>query len=102
MDHVQEYYLRNGCGITTVTSWQPTDDDTLRTLLTEVECIIDSRLLLADNLCEPLTPSHLPTMKPKRVLMPLGQFQRAYIIVSDVAEEFSIWQINLLYSFRIQ
>ena len=36
------------------------DDETLRTLLTEVQCIIN-----------------LLTMKPKRVLLPSGKFQRA-------------------------
>ena len=58
------------------------DEETLRTLLTEVECIIDSRPLSVDNLCdakapEPLTPNHLLNMKPKRVLPPPGKFQRA-------------------------
>ena len=111
-DHVQDYFLRNGC------AWIPfklnvphsshmggtwermirsvrnaleplllqagsqLDDETLRTLLTEVECIINSRPLSVDNLCdaeapEPLTPNHLLTMKPKRVLPPPGKFQRA-------------------------
>ena len=58
------------------------DEETLRTLLTEVECIINSRPLSVDNLCdakapEPLNPNHLLTMKPKRVLPPPGKFQRA-------------------------
>jgi len=58
------------------------DNETLRTLLTEVECIINSRPLSVDNLFdavapEPLTPNHLLTMKPKRMLPPPGKFQRA-------------------------
>ena len=58
------------------------DDDTLRTLLTEVECIINSSPFGVDNLCdaeapEQLTPNHLLTMQPERVLPPQGKFQRA-------------------------
>lgn len=58
------------------------DDETLRTLMTEVEFIINSRPLSVDYLCdaeapEPLTPNNLLTMKPKRVLPPPGEFQRA-------------------------
>jgi len=57
------------------------DDETLRTFMTEVECIINSRPLSVDYLCsaeapEPLTANHLLTMKPKRVLRPPGEFQR--------------------------
>ena len=57
------------------------DDETLRTFLTEVECIVNSRPLSVDCLSdaeahEPLTPNHLLTMKPKRVLPPPGVFQR--------------------------
>ena len=111
-DHVQDYLLRNGCEWIPFKlnvphsshmggTWErmirsvrnaleplllqagsQLDDETLRTLLTEVECIINSRPLSVDNLCdaeapEPLTPNHLLTMKPKRVLPPPGKFQRA-------------------------
>ena len=111
-DHVQDYLLRNGCEWIPFKlnvphsshmggTWErmirsvrnaleplllqagsQLDDETLRTLLTEVECIINSRPLSVDNLCdaeapEPLTPNHLPTMKPKTVLPPPGKFQRA-------------------------
>ena len=111
-DHVQDYLLRNGCEWIPFKlnvphsshmggTWErmirsvrnaleplllqagsQLDDETLRTLLTEVECIINSRPLSVDNLCdaeapEPLTPNHLLTMKPKRVLRPPGKFQRA-------------------------
>ena len=58
------------------------DDESLRTLMTEVECIVNSRPLTTDNLCdsdapEPLTPNHLLTMKPKLLLPPPGEFQQA-------------------------
>lgn len=111
-DHVQEYLLRNGCEWIPFKmnlphcshmggTWErlirsvrnalepllskagsQLDDETLRTLMTEVECIINSRPLSVDYLCdaeapEPLTPNHLLTMKPKRVLPPPGEFQRA-------------------------
>ena len=111
-DHVQDYLLKNGCEWIPFKfnvphsshmggTWErmihsvrnaleplllqvgsQLDDETLRTLLTEVEWIINSRPLSIDNLCdaeapEPLTPNHLLTMKPKRVLPPPGKFQRA-------------------------
>ena len=52
--------------------------------MTDVECIINSKLLSVDHLRnaeapEPLTPNHLLTMKPKGVLPPPGEFQRADI-----------------------
>ena len=118
-DHVQDYLLRNGCEWIPFKlnvphsshmggTWErmirsvrnaleplllqagsQLDDETLRTLLTEVECIINSRPLSVDNLCdaeapEPLTPNQLLPMKPKRVLPPPGKFQRAdmYIVVN--------------------
>ena len=60
------------------------DDETLRTLMTEVECMINLRPLSVDYLCDaeapvPLTPNHLLTMKPKRALPPPGEFQRANV-----------------------
>ena len=93
-DHVQEYLLRNGCEWIPFKmnlphcshmggTWErlirsvrnalepllskvgsQLDDETLRTLMTEVECIINSRPLSVDYLCdaqapEPLTPNHL-------------------------------------------
>ena len=57
------------------------DDESLRTLLTEVEAIANSRPLSAEGLndcsIEPLTPNHLLTMKSKVVLPPPGVFQKA-------------------------
>ena len=50
--------------------------------MTEVESIVNSEPLSIDNLCsadapEPLTSNHLLTMKPKVLLPPPGNFQRA-------------------------
>ena len=57
------------------------DEESFSTLLTEVECIINSRPLTVpssdpDDL-DPLTPNHLLTMKSKMVMPPLGNFQKA-------------------------
>jgi hypothetical protein len=59
---------------------QALDDESLRTLLIEVECIVNSRPLTfpssdAQDL-HPLTPNHILTMKSKVVLPPPGNFQR--------------------------
>lgn len=56
------------------------DDESLRTYLCECEAIINSRPLTVTNLndpssLEPLTPSHLLTLKSKVVLPPPGMFQ---------------------------
>ena len=58
------------------------DDEALRTLMSEVEAIINSRPLSVDSLNDPkkpslLTPNHLLTMKTKVVLPPPGSFQSA-------------------------
>ena len=58
------------------------DDEAFRTLMTEVECIVNSRPLSVNDLNdpeapEPLTPNHLLTLKQKLVLPPPGKFQRA-------------------------
>ena len=77
------------------------DDESLRTLFTEVEAIVNSRPLAVDNLndetSDPLTPNHLLTMKSKVVLPPPGVFQQADIYcrkrwraVQHLANEF--WQ----------
>ena len=59
------------------------NDESLRTLLVEVEAIVNSRLLTAGNLndesMEPLTPNHLLTMKSRVVLPPPGSFQEAEV-----------------------
>ena len=58
------------------------DDEALRTLMSEVEAIINSRPLSVDSLNDPkkpslLTPNHLLTMKTKVVLPPPDSFQSA-------------------------
>ena len=57
------------------------NDESLRTLLVEVEAIVNSRPLAVDTLTdqsiEPITPSHLLTMKSKVVFPPPGIFQKA-------------------------
>ena len=57
------------------------DDESLTTLLVEVESIVNSRPLAVDNLndetVDPLTPNHLLTMKSKVLLPPPGVFQKA-------------------------
>ena len=60
---------------------QQLDDETLRTLFTEAENIVNSRPLTVDNLSdpeapEPITPNHLLTLKAKVVLPPPGNFSR--------------------------
>ena len=56
------------------------DDEALRTLLCEAECVINSRPLAVENLgdahTEVLTPNNLLTMKSKIVLPPPGVFQK--------------------------
>ena len=59
------------------------NDEALRTLLVEVEAVVNSRPLtvesLSDETTEPLTPNHLLTMKSKVVLPPPGTFEEADI-----------------------
>ena len=55
------------------------DDESLRTLMTEAENIVNSRPLTVDNLTDPLaaaplTPSHILTQKTQIVLPPPGKF----------------------------
>ena len=57
------------------------NDESLHTLLVEVEAIINSRPLAVDTLTdesiEPITPNHLLTLKSKVVFPPPGVFQKA-------------------------
>ncbi|XP_022777858.1 uncharacterized protein LOC111319323 [Stylophora pistillata] len=58
------------------------DDESLRTLMCEMEAIINSRPLTVDLLADPsapslLTPNHLLTLKTKVVLSPPGVFPSA-------------------------
>ena len=57
------------------------DDESLRTLMTETECVVNSRPLTVSNLTEPntlepITPNHLLTCKAEVVLQPPGTFDR--------------------------
>ena len=54
------------------------DEESLRTLLCEVECIVNSRPIAGTNTVdeEPLTPNHLLTMKTRVLMSPPGEFQR--------------------------
>ena len=57
------------------------DDESFRTLLAEVECIINSRPLTVPSSdpedLDPLTPNHILTMKSRVVMPPPGNFQKA-------------------------
>ena len=60
---------------------QQLDDESLRTLFTEAENIVNSRPLTIDNLSDPdapkpITPNHLLTLESKVVLPPPGNFSR--------------------------
>lgn len=62
-------------------------DETFRTFLAEAEAIVNSRPLTTDNLSdakapEPLTPSHILTLKPKTLLPPPGKFSKVDQYVS--------------------
>ena len=56
------------------------DDESLRTLMTEAESIVNCRPLTVENLSDPLapellTPNHLLTLKTQVVLPPPGKFE---------------------------
>ena len=59
------------------------NDEAFRTLLSEAECIVNSRPLTVENLQDPtslpLSPNSILTMKTKVVLPPPGTFQKADI-----------------------
>lgn len=52
------------------------DDGSFRNLLTDFECIINSRPLTVPDDFDLLTPKHLFTMKSKIVMLPPGNFQK--------------------------
>ena len=58
------------------------NDESLRTMLCEVENVVNSRPLTVDCLCDPLSPkplspSNLLTMKSQVILPPPGSFDKA-------------------------
>ena len=56
------------------------DDESFRSVMTEVECIINSRPLTTPSSdpgdLDPVTPNHILTMKSKVLLPPPGNFQK--------------------------
>ena len=91
------------------------DDETFRTLMAEVENIVNSRPLTYNTLneagaVEPLTPNHLLTMKMKPLLTPPGDFQRPDMYVRRrwrrvqyLANEFwSRWRKEYLQAIQLR
>jgi len=83
MGGVWERQIRSVRNVLTATLREhPTslNDESFRTLLSEAECIVNSRPLTVDNLNDstslPLSPSNILTMKTRIVLPPPGIFQR--------------------------
>ena len=89
------------------------DDESLRTLMCEAESIVNSRPLTVNQLTdpdspEPLTPSHLLTMKSKILLPPPGVFegadvysQRCWRRVQHLVNEFwTRWRKEFLLSLQ--
>ena len=89
------------------------DDESLQTLLCEVEAVINSRPLTTESLSDPLsllplTPSTLLTGKTKLILPPPGKFQREDVYckrrwrrVQHIANEFwSRWNKEYLQSLQ--
>ena len=88
------------------------NDESLRTLMTEAEAIVNSRPLttdcLSDPSLEPLTPNHLLTLKSKPILPPPGNFQKEDVYcrrrwrqVQHLANEFwTRWKREYLSSLQ--
>ena len=89
------------------------DDESLRTLLTEAEAIVNSRPLTVDGLSDPdannpLTPNHLLTGKTEVTLGPPGVFQKEDLYcrkrwrrVQHIANEFwTRWRREFLLSLQ--
>lgn len=70
---------------------QQLNDELLRTLMTEVEAIVNSRLLtyidtMTPDSLEPLFPSQIPTLKSNIILPPPGNFCTSRYILSTTIE----------------
>ena len=116
MGGVWERQIRSARAILTSllkTHSQSLNDESLHTLLTETEAIINSRPLTVDtindpNSLKPLSPSNLLTMKSKVVLPPPGSFSSADLYskkrwrrVQHIANEFwSRWRKEFLQSLQ--
>ena len=96
-----------------ISSGSQLDDEAFRTFMTEVESIVNSRPLTTKELSdpealEPLTPNHLLTFKPKVLLPPPGQFQKADLYsrkwwrrVQYLANEFWLrWRREVLHNLQ--
>ena len=95
------------------THGQSLNDESLRTLMTEVEMIVNSRPLTVENLNDissnmPLSPSNLLTMKTNVVMPPPGNFMKPDLYskkrwrrVQHIAEEFwNRWRKEFLQSLQ--
>ena len=91
------------------------DDESLRTLMIEVEAIVNSLPIATDDLTDPdsldvLTPNHLLTMKSSVILSPPGNFQRADVYsrkrwrrVQQLTDEFwQRWKKGYLQSLQVR
>ena len=91
------------------------DDESLRTLMIEVEAIVNSCPIATDDLTDPdsldvLTPNHLLTMKSSVILSPPGNFQRADVYsrkrwrrVQQLTDEFwQRWKKGYLQSLQVR
>ena len=89
------------------------DDELFRTLLIEVEAVVNGRPLTVESLSDPngpcpLSPSQLLTMKSSAVVPPLGVFEKPYLFcrrrwrrVQHIANEFwSRWSKEYLTSLQ--
>ena len=106
--------VRNALEPLLIQSGTQLDDEAFRTFMTEVESIVNSKPLSIDNLCsadapEPLTPNHLLTMKPKVLLPPPGNFQRADVYchkrwrrVQYLANQFWLrWRMEYIHLLQV-
>jgi hypothetical protein len=91
------------------------DDESLRTLMCETEAIVNSRPLTVNDLndpdsLQPLTPSHLLTMKSRVILPPPGVFQspdryskKRWRRVQHLANKFwSRWRKEFLLNLQVR
>ena len=91
------------------------NDESLRTLMAEVELIINSRPLTVETISDskseiPLSPSNLLTMKTSVVMPPPGEFskpdacsKRRWRRVQHIAGEFwSRWRKKFLQSLQVR
>ena len=75
------------------------DDESLGTLMTEAESVINNRPLLVEDFSHaefpaPLTPNQFLTMESSIVLPIPGNFQLPDLYPTDVGTESSTWLIN--------